>query len=257
MRKTALITGASSGIGRDLARVHAETGGDLVVVARREKALEDLKEELEIAYGVSVEVIASDLTEHGAAGRIYDELAARGKRIDILINNAGFGGHGKFCERDWADDEAMIQLNVLTLCHLTHLFLKDMAARGDGKILNVASTAGFLPGPLQAVYYATKAFVLSFSQAVAEEMSGSGVTVTALCPGPVETEFSERASLEGVTAFKFTASSMDVARCGYSAMQKGKLVAINDWKIAFLLNCVLPLFPRKTVLKISRKSMEK
>ena len=151
----------------------------------------------------------------------------------------------------------MIQLNITALCRMTHLFGRDMVARKNGRILNVASTAGLLPGPLQAVYYATKAFVVSFSQALAEELSDSNIPVTALCPGPVRTEFSDRAGLEGVAAFKNAARSIDVARVGYRAMLKGELIAFNDWKLGFMLNWLVPMLPRRTVLRMSRKTMEK
>jgi short-subunit dehydrogenase len=201
--------------------------------------------------------MAADITEDGAIQHIYDDVKQQGIDIEVLINNAGFGGHGKFHERPWAQDEAMIQLNITALCALTHLFVQDMVARKRGKILNVASTAGLIPGPLQAVYYATKAFVVSFSQAIAEELSDSNITVTALCPGPVKTGFSDRAGLEGVESFKHAASSLDVAKIGYDAMLQGKLIAINDWKLSLMLNWIVPLLPRRTVLRLSRKAMEK
>jgi short-subunit dehydrogenase len=257
MQHTALITGASSGIGRDLARIHAEQGGDLIIVARRGEALEALKEELARAHGVSVRCVVADLTEPHAPQQLFDTLEAEKITVDLLINNAGFGGHGKFHERDWEADAAMIQLNVHALCALTRLFLPGMVARGRGRVLNVASTAAFLPGPLQAVYFATKAFVLSFSQAIAEELSDTPVTVTALCPGAVATEFSATAGLDDVPAFRFTATSESVARIGYRATMAGKLVAINDWKLRLALGWVLPLLPRRLVLKLSRSAMEK
>ena len=178
-------------------------------------------------------------------------------QIEALINNAGFGGHGKFHERQWARDEAMIQLNIKALSELTHLFLQGMVARKRGRILNVASTAAFLPGPLQAVYYATKAFVLSFSQAIAEELRDENITVTALCPGPVATEFTTVGDLEGVDTFKNAASPTSVAKVGYDAMIKGKLVVINDWKLSLMLNWIVPFVPRGTLLKMSRRAMEK
>ena len=216
-----------------------------------------MKTELERKHDVSVLTMAADLTEPDAIQRIHHELKQRGIQIDILINNAGFGGHGKFHQRDWKQEQGMIDLNVKALCEMTHCFVQDMVQRRRGRILNVASTAGFLPGPLQAVYYATKAFVVSFSEAIAEELSDTGVTVTALCPGPVKTEFIDRAGLEDVSSFKSAADSMDVARVGYRAMLKGKLLAFNDWKLSFLVGWVIPLLPRWTVLKLSRKTMEK
>lgn len=257
MTTTALITGASSGIGTELARIHARNGDNLVLVARKEERLNELKTELEAAHNVVVTVIAEDLSVAGSAQKIFQATQSAGIDVDILVNNAGFGGHGKFHERDLARDEAMIQLNVATLTSLTHLYLQGMVKRGRGKVLNVASTAGLIPGPLQAVYYATKAYVVSFSQAIAEELSGAGVTVTALCPGPVKTEFVTRADLEGVALFDKAASAESVARCGYEAMQRGKLLAFNDPTTRFMLNWVTPLLPRKLALKASRKAMEK
>jgi len=257
MTNTALITGASSGIGTEFARIHARNGGDMVLVARSADKLEALKQELESAHAVKVVVIAEDLSVAGAAQRVFSATEAAGVQVDLLINNAGFGGHGKFHERELAEDESMIQLNITTLTALTHLYLQGMQARGQGRVLNVASTAAFLPGPLQAVYYATKAYVLSFSQAIAEELRGTGVTVTALCPGPVKTGFVERGNLEGVEVFDKAASAESVAACGYTAMQKGKLVVINERGLSFLLNWVTPFMPRRLVLKVSRQAMEK
>jgi len=254
---TALITGASSGIGRDLARLHARQGGDLVIVARRREALEELKAELEEEHAVTVTVLTADLVEAGACKELYRRVSELELSIDVLINNAGFGGHGKFYERSWEQDHAMIQLNIVALSELTHLFLQDMVRRKQGKILNAASTAAFVPGPLQATYYATKAFVLSFSQALAEELREANITVTALCPGAVATEFSETANLEGTAAFRRAAPSMKVAQVGYRAMQRGRLVAINDWKLSLLLNWLVPFLPRRAVLRLSRRTMEK
>ena len=254
---TALITGASSGIGLEFARIHAKTGGDMALVARSEGKLQELKKELEAEYGVSVAVIAEDLSGPDAAQRIFDKTQELGLEIDVLINNAGFGGHGKFHTRDLADEHGMIQVNIVTLMDLTHKYLKGMVERRRGKVLNVSSTASFIPGPLQAVYYATKAFVTSFSQAIAEEVAEYNVTVTALCPGAVATGFAKAGDLEGVEAFKSARSPESVAKCGYDAMQKGKLVVINEGKLDFLLNWVIPILPRKSVLKMSRQAMEK
>lgn len=257
MKNTALITGASSGIGTELARVHAKQGGDLVIVARNKERLETLKQELEAAYPITVTVLVEDLSQVGSAQRVFEATEAAGLEIDVLINNAGFGGHGKFHERELARDEAMMQLNMASLTSLTHLYLQGMVRRRNGKVLNVASTAGFIPGPLQAVYYATKAYVVSFSQAIAEELADTGVTVTALCPGAVATEFVAQANLEGVSVFDKAASAESVAICGYTAMTQGDLIAINEKSLSFLLNWIVPLLPRKMVLKMSRQAMEK
>ncbi|MEM8679633.1 MAG: SDR family oxidoreductase [Planctomycetota bacterium] len=257
MQNTALVTGASSGIGKELARLHAAHGGDLVLVARRAEALTALQQELTAEHGVEVVCLPMDLTDPSAPRALYQQVKQAGIEIDYLMNNAGFGGHGRFHERPWDKDHAMIQLNVTTLTELTHRFLQDMVARQRGRILNTASTAGFLPGPLQAVYYATKAYVVSFSQALAEELRSENITVTALCPGPVSTEFTQVGDLEGVEAFKNMASPVGVAQLGYDAMLAGKLVAINDWKLKTLLYWVLPFVPRRTMLAMSRRSMEK
>lgn len=259
MKQVALITGASSGIGKEFARLHAQKGGDLVIVARRENALQELKQELESAYGVSVKHIAMDLTDRAAPQALFEQITAEGIEVEYLINNAGFGGHGLFHEREWAKDQSMIQLNVTALTELCRLFLPSMVQRKSGRILNVASTAAFVPGPLQAVYYATKSYVLSLSQAVDEELRsiGANVTVTALCPGAVATEFVAASDLEGNELWKNAKSPASVAKVGYDAMLQGKLVVINELRLSFMLNWILPWLPRRMVLAMSRKSMEK
>lgn len=257
MSNTALITGASGGIGLELAKIHASKGGDLVLVARSEEKLIKLKNELEASYGVKAEVITSDLSQPNAAKALFEKTQSLGLQIDTLINNAGFGGHGKFHERSLTDEHSMMQVNMVALTDLTHLYLKGMVERNKGQILNVSSTASFMPGPLQAVYYATKAFVTSFSQAVAEEVRDSHVTVTALCPGAVATGFVAAGNLEGVDVWKNAKSPRSVAECGYQAMDKGELVAFNESSLQFLLNWIIPFLPRKLVLKISRQAMEK
>ena len=257
MTNTALITGASGGIGEELARIHAEKGGDLVLVARSKDKLEALASELRDKHKVQVAVIAEDLTQADSAARVFEQTEAQGLQIDVLINNAGFGGHGKFHERELVADQAMMQLNMVTLTNLTHLYLQGMVARNRGKILNVSSTASFMPGPLQAVYYATKSYVTSFSQAIAEEVRESGVTVTTLCPGTVATGFVEAGNLKGVNAWKNAKTPKSVAECGYKAMEEGELVAFNESSLKFMLNWITPLLPRKLVLKISRQAMEK
>jgi short-subunit dehydrogenase len=186
---TALITGASSGIGRELARIHARRGGDVVAVARSADTLAALRDELQGAHGVTVHVVPSDLSQPGAGARVHDEVVAAGIDVDVLINNAGFGGRGRFDQRDWADDLAMIHVNVVALTELTRMFVPAMVARNRGRILNVSSTAAVVPGPLQAVYYATKAYVTSFSNAVAGELHDSAVTVTTPMPGVTDTGF--------------------------------------------------------------------
>ena len=259
MKNVALITGASSGIGKELARLHASQGGDLVIVARREQALSELRSELESRQQVQVKSIAADLSDSNSPRKIYQQCKADGIEVEYLINNAGFGGHGRFFEREWEKDESMIQVNVTSLVHLTRLFLPEMVAKKRGRILNTASTAAFLPGPLQAVYYATKAFVVSFSQAIDEELRSADakVTVTALCPGAVATEFVSAGDLEGVEVFKNAKSPASVAAVGYNAMLQGKLIAINQFSLKFMLYWIVPFLPRRTLLKMSRRTMEK
>ncbi|NEO68151.1 SDR family oxidoreductase [Moorena sp. SIO3H5] len=257
MGNTALVTGASSGIGAEIARLHAAKGGNLVLVARREEVLNKLKSELENAYNIKATVIVADLAQPDSAEQIFAATEAAGIQIDILINNAGFGGHGKFHERDLAKDQAMMQVNMVSLVKLTHLYLQGMVTRNYGRILHVASTAGFIPGPLQAVYYATQAFVVSFSQAIAQELSDTNVTSTALCPGAVATGFVAAGDLDGTSMWDKAASPESVAKCGYDAMMKGELVKINEASLNFMVNWVVPFLPRKTVLKMSQQTMEK
>ncbi|MEO1797440.1 MAG: SDR family NAD(P)-dependent oxidoreductase, partial [Pseudomonadota bacterium] len=168
----------------------------------------------------------------------------------ILINNAGYGGHGTILDRDASDDRAMIELNVQTLVALTHHFGSKMAERGKGKILQVGSTAGFMPGPGQATYFATKAFVNSFSQVVDHELRPKGVTCTVLAPGYVETEFAKVANLEGTNLVKNGATPRSVAKIGYDAMRRGELVIINEKMLSFLMNWVVPFMPRRSTLKM-------
>ena len=255
MTNTALITGTSAGIGREFARYHAAKGGDLIITARRGDALNALKAELETAHGISVTTIAQDLSSADHAKTLYTAL--NGAHIDVLINNAGFGGHGKFVERDLAADLDMIDLNINALVTLCHLIGNEMVKHGSGKILNVSSTASYMPGPLQATYFATKAFVSSFSQAIAEELKDTGVTVTALEPGAVATEFLETANLTGTKLGTGSVSADTVAKIGYDAMLAGKLTIINDPKLRFALGWLMPYMPRKMKLKMVRDMQEK
>jgi len=257
MGNTALITGASSGIGAELAKYHASKNGDVVLVARSEDKLNKLKSELEKTFDIKASVIVADLAQSDSADKIFATTEEAGLQIDVLINNAGFGGHGKFHDRDLVKDQAMMQVNMASLVNLTHLYLQGMVSRKHGKILHVASTAAFMPGPLQAVYYATKSFVVSFSQAIAKELEGMGVTSTALCPGAVATGFVKAGDLEGVDIWDKAATPESVAKCGYDAMFKEDLVKINEKGLSFMLNWIVPFLPRKMVLKISQQAMEK
>lgn len=253
MKNVALITGASSGIGLELAKIHASKGGDLVLVARRKEELERLSEELRSKFNIQTVVIPADLMEPHASVEVYNKVKELGIEVDILINNAGLGGYGNFHERELKKELDMIQLNITALTELTHLIVQDMLRRKKGKILNTASTAGMLPGPLQTVYYATKAYVLSFSQGISHELTKHGITVTALCPGPVQTGFEKEAGMAGSGLFKNAASAESTAKKGYTAMQRGKLVEITDGRLSFALNWIVPFAPRKMVLAMVEK----
>ncbi|MEP5728292.1 MAG: SDR family oxidoreductase [Sulfitobacter sp.] len=251
MGNTALVSGASAGIGMAFARYHASKGGDLILTARRAETLAALKAEVEAAHGITAHVFALDLGAEGAAQQLFDQISAAGLTVDVLINNAGFGGQGRHVDRPLADELAMIDLNVKALVTLCHLVARDMAARGAGRILNVGSTAGFMPGPYQAIYFATKAFVKSFSEALAQELTGTGVTVTVLAPGYVKTEFAARAELEGTKLVARGGKSPEaVAKHGYEAMMRGDLVTVNERGLGVLVNWVIPVLPRRWVLKM-------
>ncbi len=257
MRKTALITGASSGIGKSLARIHAENGGNLVIVARREDKLIELKKELESTYGVEVIVFVKDLSAVDAAISLYQEVQSLGIRIDYLINNAGFGLRGKFDELPWDKQYQMMQLNMIALTQLTHLFLPELLKRPSAKILNTSSTASFMPGPLQAVYFATKAFVTFFSNALSEELRGTSVTVTNLMPGATESEFASTSGMDKTQLFNKTATSQSVARDGYNAMLKGDIDVVSGLTFSQkIMMSMIPFTPKKMLLKQVRKMQE-
>lgn len=256
-KKTALITGASSGIGKELAHIHAEQGGDLVIVARREDKLNALKTELENKHGIKVMIIVKDLTLPEAAFEVYEAVKQSGVEVHYLINNAGFGGRGKFHERAWEQDLAMINLNVIALTALTRFFLPDFVKRNEGRILNVSSTASLMAGPLQAVYFATKAYVTSFSNAIAEELHDTNITVTALLPGATETEFASTSGMDKTSLFANTVSARDVAEDGYQAMLAGKLDVISG--VTFtqrIMMSAVPITPKKMLLSQVRQMQE-
>jgi len=253
MRQTALITGASSGIGADLARLFARDGYDLVLVARSEGKLHELAKEL----GVTSTVIVADLVKPDAAQVIADTLIEKSINIDVLVNNAGVGLAGAFIENDLRTELEMIQVNVVALTQLTKLLLPGMVSRKRGRILNVASTAAFQPGPLMAVYYATKAYVLSFSEAIADELRETPVTVTALCPGPTATGFGSVAGMEETRLFTMRKpmSSAKVAKIGYEAMKRGRRVVVTGMMNRLLVQSVR-VSPRRMVTMIVRKLQE-
>ncbi|MFN4880613.1 MAG: SDR family NAD(P)-dependent oxidoreductase [Bacteroidota bacterium] len=255
---TALITGSSNGIGLELAKVHASKGGNLVLVARNKAKLDELKAELERQYKITVYTIGKDLSLPHAAQEVYDEIKSQQIQIDYLVNNAGFGDFGMFVETDWNKELQMINLNITTLTHFTKLYVRDMVKRGSGKILNVASTAAFQSGPTMAVYYATKAYVLSFSEALDNEVSNKGVSVTTLCPGPTESGFQAAAAMEesNLVKGKKLPSSREVAEYGYASMMKGKTVAIHGMMNYLMANSVRFL-PRALVVKVTRMIQDK
>jgi len=257
MSKTALITGASSGIGEEFARIHAAQGGNLVLVARRQEKLESLGAELRKAHGVDVHILPMDLNGEEASQHIFDWVQDKNIGIDFLINNAGFGGRGKFHERDWQDDRSMIQVNIVALTALSRLFLPGFVARNSGRILNVSSTASLMPGPLQAVYYATKAYVTFFGNALAEELHDTNVTVTTLMPGATESEFAATSDMDKTDLFAKTASANSVAKAGYEAMLGGKLDVIAGVPTSMrIMMSMFPFMPKKALPKQVRQMQE-
>ncbi len=225
--ETALITGASSGIGCELAKLFAADKSNLVLVARTQEKLDQLAAELRRDQGVAVHVLAKDLADPQSPQAIFDALAAQGVTVDVLVNNAGFGAAGPVASLPLEKQLHMIQVNVTALTHLTRLFLPGMAERRSGGILNVSSTAGFQPGPYMAVYYATKAYVLSFTEALAEELIQSGVRATCLAPGATATKFAAVADMENSLLFRLgTADARSVAQAGYRGFRRGRMLVI-------------------------------
>ena len=250
-RDTVLITGASSGIGRELARLFAGDGSDLVLVARSEDRLRELAAGLTAEFGVAAQVLAADLTRPGSAAGIAETLTRQGIAVDVLVNNAGFGGHGQVATIGAARQAEMIEVNVTALTRLTALFLPGMLERRHGAVLNVASTAAFQPGPNQAVYCATKAYVLSFTEALAEEVRGSGVRVSCLAPGATETEFAGRAGMAGTRAFKLgVMGAGPVAQAGHEGLRQGKTLVIPGLRNRAMAFAVR-LSPRGLVTRIA------
>ena len=253
MSQTALITGASSGIGRGFAELFARDGWRPILVARSADGLNSLAEDLKARFAVDAVAIPVDLAQTGSAERLFEEIERRGIAVDALVNNAGFGTFGNFAELPLEDERQELQLNVVTLTELTKLFLKPMLLRKRGRILNVASTAAFQPGPLMTVYYASKAYVLSFSEALHEELRGSGVTMTCLCPGATQSGFQDRAKMSDSTIVKGRRlpDAMSVAQAGYRAMLAGKRLVIPG--ALNVLTAFLPrVSPRGAVVRIAR-----
>ena len=256
--KTALITGASSGIGMELAKIHAQNGDNLVLVARSEQKLQDLKTELEAQHKIKVNLMALDLADRDSAEKLFDFTEDQGITIDYLINNAGFGDFEEFHKSDLTKTTGMIDLNIQTLTILTRLYLEQMVKRKSGKIMQLASTASFQPGPLMAVYYATKHYVLAFSEAISEELKGTGVTMTALCPGPTASGFQDAADLgeSKLVKGKKLPTAKEVALYGYKSMMKGKTVAIHGMQNKIMAFSVR-LTPRSWVTTLVKKLSEK
>ncbi len=257
MQQVGLITGASSGIGYELAKIHASKGRDLILVARRETRLEEIKLELESRYGIEVMVIAKDLSLESSADEIYQETLKANIQVDYLFNNAGFGGIGTVAERKMQSDIDMIKVNIVALTKLTKLYLPGMLKENKGRILNTSSTASLIPGPNQAVYYASKAYVTSFTNALAYEVNQSDVRVTALLPGPTETEFGRISQMNETSLFNKTYSAYEVALKGYKAMEAGKLEVITGTsKMQALLLKLSPIVPKKLVLSQVKKMQQ-
>lgn len=258
MNKTALITGASSGIGLELASIFAREGFDLLITARREERLLSLKKDLEKEYGINVHTLSVDLSLDDAPSAIFDFVKENELEINTLINNAGIGDYGFFKDADWNRLSVMIDLNIKSLTHLTHLFIPELLKHDKAYIMNVASTAAFQPGPLMSVYYASKNYVLAFSEALSNELADSNINVSALCPGPTESEFQDVANMKKSKLFdRFpVASSKDVAEYGYKSLMKGKRVAIYG-----IANKIAPKFislvPRCWVTAVVRKIQER
>jgi len=247
----ALITGASSGIGAELARLCAKDGHPLILVARRSDRLAALAQSLGREYGVPARVIAADLSDPAACEFLHRQTA--GEPVAILINNAGFGLRGPYTHTDWEAESRLIQVNITALAHLTKLFAGDMVKRGSGRILNVGSTAAFVPGPFMAMYYASKAFVVSFSLSVANELQGTGVSLTVLCPGPTHTEFTQVAGIADSRLFQGSAmTAEEVAREGYTAMSSGRPEIIAGTRNRWMM-ILTRLAPRTLLARMTRR----
>ena len=262
MEGTALITGASSGIGMSMARMLAEDGWNLIVIGRNVESMNALRDEIVSKNGVDVRVIEKDLSKIGASEEIYEEVSSAGLQVDFLINCAGLGDFGKFIESDPKKQERQILVNDLALTTMTRLFVPDMVARGSGRVLNVASIAAFQPGPLMSVYYGSKAYVLNFTEAIAVELKGTGVKVSVVCPGPVDTPFLELAGQTGQNMFKKSACTTPdkVARYGLKKAFKGKVVIVVGFssKLLMFAERFLPrCLVRNVVHMIQRKPIAK
>ncbi|MDZ7959977.1 MAG: SDR family oxidoreductase [Aulosira sp. DedQUE10] len=256
-QKTALITGAASGIGYQLAYIFGRNNYNLVLVDKNEQKLAEISEEFAKKFSIVVKTFAKDLSIPTSPTEIFTELQQSSIKVDVLVNNAGFGTYGVFAETDLTTELNMLQVNIVSLTHFTKLFLQDMVEQGYGKVLNVASVAAFQPGPLMAVYFATKAYVLSFSEAIANELEGTGVSVTVLCPGPTASEFQKTAAMEDskISSVNRMMDTETVAKIGYSSLMANKTVVIPGLRNKILTESVR-FTPRKLVTKVVKSMHE-
>ncbi len=254
---TALITGASSGIGLELAIEFAKHRHDLVIVARSENKLKELADAIKTKYKVAVHVLVKDLSNDKHIDEVHTYTLMQNIQVDYLVNNAGLGDYGAFADEDWGRINSMIDVNIKALTRLSWLYVREMVQRKKGRIMNVASTAAFQPGPYMAVYYATKSYVLLLSEAMANELKDHGLTVTALCPGATESAFADVANVRDTKLFqRKIPSSAAVAAYGYKAMMKGKTVAIHG-TMNYMMAQSVRFAPRNTVTAIAAKIHKK
>ncbi|TAE54422.1 MAG: SDR family oxidoreductase [Nostocales cyanobacterium] len=255
--ETVLVTGSAHGIGYELALIFASHNFNLVLVDKDAETIKKIAEEFSSKFNISVQYLVKDLSVSTSPTEIFNQLQQAGIKIDILVNNAGFGTYGVFSETDWNTELKMLQVNIITLTHLTKLFLPDMIKQGYGKILNVASVAAFQPGPLMAVYFASKAYVLSFSEAIANELEGTGVTVTTLCPGPTDSEFQKAAAMEEskIAHVNRMMTTKTVAKIGFDSLMANKTTVIPGIRNKILVESV-KFAPRNIVTKIVKNMHE-
>jgi short-subunit dehydrogenase len=256
-QKTTLVTGSAHGIGYKLAYIFGRNNYNLVLVDKDAENLAIISEEFRQKFGVDVKILVKDLSVSTSPDEIFTELQKAGIKIDVLVNNAGIGTYGVFSETDLTQELKLLQINIVSLTHLTKLFLKDMINQGYGKILNVASVAAFQPGPLMAVYFASKAYVLSFSEAIANELEGTGVTVTTLCPGPTASEFQKAAAMEEskISHVNRMMTTETVAKIGYDSLMANKTIVIPGLRNKILAKSI-NFAPRKIVTKVVRNMHE-
>lgn len=253
MKSYALITGATSGIGLELAEIHASKKGNLILVGRNSAKLSELKRELTDKYKIDVVAFSVDLSKADRVTKLIHRIKDQRLKVKYVINNAGFGLYGHFKDENIDRNLEMVDLNIRALTQLSHAFLSDMLQDNKGYIMNVGSVASFLPGPLMSVYYASKNFVLAFSQALGNELKGTGISVTCLCPGPTQTNFTKTARGENAKMLNSNLmSGKDVAQIGYEAMLKRKTISIPGFKNKLIV-CLAKFLPRKTTLKMVRK----